>query len=295
MASTYSDSYKLELMETGANANTWGNNTNTNLQTIDAFSAGFLSKSVAGSANVTLTTANADPTAESSNKVIDLNGALTGNIHVFIPAVENNYIVYNNTSGAYTVTIAATGHSSNGVSILQGNYSLLYCDGASNYNVKNIFSTIGNVTANVTGNLTGDVTGNTSGTHTGNVVTNSIKDTGSNNIISSDGAGNLTLGFPTGTQWQAIVSGPTSVETNKGYLVNTAAQAITLTLPGSPSLGNEIFFIDIADNASANNITIARNGSNIAGVAADLTISTDGAAFQLVYTNATYGWVLMNK
>ena len=39
MASTYSDRLKLELMATGANANTWGNNTNTNLETIDAFNA----------------------------------------------------------------------------------------------------------------------------------------------------------------------------------------------------------------------------------------------------------------
>ena len=94
MASTYSDSYKLELQETGANANTWGNNTNTNLETIDAFSAGYISKSVAGSANVTLTTNNADPTAEASNKVIELTGTLTGNIHVFIPAVENYYYIF---------------------------------------------------------------------------------------------------------------------------------------------------------------------------------------------------------
>ena len=111
MASSYSSSLKLELMETGANANTWGNNTNTNLETVDAFTAGFLSKSIAGSANVTLTTNNADPTAEASNKVIDLNGTLTGNVHVFIPAVENNYVVYNNTSGSFTVTVAATGHA----------------------------------------------------------------------------------------------------------------------------------------------------------------------------------------
>jgi len=127
MASTYSNSLKLELMETGANANTWGNNTNTNLQTVDAFSAGYLSKSVAGSANVTLTTANADPTAESSNKVLDLNGTLTGNIHVFLPAVENNYLVYNNTAGAFTVNIAATGET--GVQIDQGKYEWVYCDG----------------------------------------------------------------------------------------------------------------------------------------------------------------------
>jgi hypothetical protein len=127
MASTYSDRLKLELMETGANANTWGNNTNTNLQTVDAFTAGFLSKSVAGSANVTLTTANASATAEASNKVLDLNGTLTGNITVFVPQVENNYLVYNNTSGSFTLDVAAT--DGTGTSISQGGYAWIYCDG----------------------------------------------------------------------------------------------------------------------------------------------------------------------
>jgi len=86
-----------------------------------------LSKSVAGSANVTLTTANADPTAEASNKVLDLSGTLTGNIHVFVPAVENNYLVYNNTAGAFTMNVAATGET--GVAIPQGTHKWVYCDG----------------------------------------------------------------------------------------------------------------------------------------------------------------------
>jgi len=129
MASNYSDSLKLELMATGANANTWGTNTNNNLSTIDAFTAGYLSKSVAGSADVTLTTNNADPSAESSNKVIEFTGALTGDIKVFVPAVENNYIFFNNTSGSHTLTVAPTGHSSNGVAIVQGAHTIQYCTG----------------------------------------------------------------------------------------------------------------------------------------------------------------------
>ena len=127
MASTYSDRLKLELMETGANANTWGNNTNNNLQTVDAFSAGYLSKNVGGSSNVTLTTANASATAESSNKVLEFTGTLTGNITVFVPQVENNYLVYNNTSGSYTLDVAATGGT--GAEISQGGYAWIYCDG----------------------------------------------------------------------------------------------------------------------------------------------------------------------
>jgi len=163
MASTYSDRLKLELMATGANANTWGNNTNTNLQTIDAFNAGFLAKSVAGSANVTLSTANADPTAESSNKVIEFTGTLTGNIYVFVPAVENNYIFFNNTSGAFTLTVAPTGHSANGVVITQGAHTIQYCTGTAivdlfansfgNLSVKNQIKVGDNITLYANGTI----------------------------------------------------------------------------------------------------------------------------------------------
>jgi len=157
MASTYSDRLKLELMETGANANTWGNNTNTNLETLDAFSAGYLSKSVAGSANVTLTSNNADPTAEASNKVIEFTGTLTGDITVFVPAVESNYIFFNNTSGAFTLTVAPTGHGANGSAIVQGAHTVQYCTGDTvvdlfanslgNLSVKNNVNVVGTVNA----------------------------------------------------------------------------------------------------------------------------------------------------
>ena len=136
MASTYSSNFKLEKMATGANANTWGTNTNNNLDVLDAFGAGYLSKSVAGSANITLSTANADPAAESSNKTIELTGALTGDIVVFIPATESQYTFFNNTTGSQTLTIAATGHQANGVVITQGAKTSVYCDGASNFNVE---------------------------------------------------------------------------------------------------------------------------------------------------------------
>ena len=126
MSSTYSDRLKLELMATGANANTWGNNTNTNLQVVDTFTAGYLAKSVAGSANITLTTGNADASAEAANKVIEFTGALTGDIIVFVPAVENNYVFFNNTSGSQTLSIAPTGHTSNAVAVTQGAHTIMY-------------------------------------------------------------------------------------------------------------------------------------------------------------------------
>lgn len=156
MASTYSSRLKLELQGTGENAGTWGDKTNNNLDVLDAFAAGYLSKSVAGSADVTLTTANASATSESSNKVIELTGTLTGNITVFIPAKENNYIFFNNTAGSYSVTIAATGHTANGVAITQGGHAQVYCDGSSDFNVVNLYDSMGSITSSLatfTGNV----------------------------------------------------------------------------------------------------------------------------------------------
>jgi hypothetical protein len=146
MASTYSDRLKLELQGTGENAGTWGDKTNNNLDVVDAFVAGYLSKDVGGSSNVTLTTANASSTAEASNKVIELTGTLTGNITVFIPAKENNYFIYNNTAGSFTVNVAATGHGANSATIAQGAKTLVYC---TSDNVEDIFGDDISVTGNV--------------------------------------------------------------------------------------------------------------------------------------------------
>jgi len=126
MASTFSDRLKLELQASGENAGTWGDKTNNNLEVIDAFVNGYLSKSVAGSSDVTLTTADASATAESSNKVIELTGALTGNIKVLVPAKESNYVIFNNTTGSFTLTVAPTGHTANGVAITQGSHTMIY-------------------------------------------------------------------------------------------------------------------------------------------------------------------------
>jgi len=130
MASTYSSRLKLELMEAGANAGVWGNNTNENLQVIDAAVGGYLAKSVAGSSNVTLTSSNRDPDVESTNeagnKVIEFTGTLSGNIYVFLPAVEKEYIIHNNTTGSHTLHVAPTGHAANGIAITQGTHTVTY-------------------------------------------------------------------------------------------------------------------------------------------------------------------------
>ena len=71
--------------------------------------------------------------------------------------------------------------------------------------------------------------------------------------------------------------------------------AITINLPASPAVGNEVTFIDSGNNLASNNLTIGRNSSNILGSGSDLVVSANGSAFTLVYVNATRGWVYKDK
>lgn len=72
--------------------------------------------------------------------------------------------------------------------------------------------------------------------------------------------------------------------------VNTSSAGLTITLPSAPSKGDTIRFVDVAKTFDTNNLTINRNGQLIQGDAANMTVNVEGAAFDLIYYNSTYGW-----
>ena len=49
-------------------------------------------------------------------------------------------------------------------------------------------------------------------------------------------------------------------------------------------------FFDVAKTFDSNNLTVSRNGQPIQGDNANLTVNSEGAAFELCYYNSTYGW-----
>ena len=262
MASTYSDRLKLELMATGANANTWGTNTNNNLEVLDAFAAGYLSKSVAGSSNITLTTANASDTAESSNKVIELTGALTGDIVVFIPAVESEYLFFNNTTGSQTLTIAATGHTANGALVTQGAYSRVYCDGSSNFNVEVSTSLLGTTTFKDTVTAGG-----------GNII---LRTNGAVSATTFTGSGaNLTgiEAFPSGTKqlfFQA--SAPTGWTQDTAAALGNAAIRVVVGSGGGTG-GSDTFQTTFGSSRTLTTGAIPVTGT-VSGTVGGHTLST---------------------
>jgi hypothetical protein len=75
------------------------------------------------------------------------------------------------------------------------------------------------------------------------------------------------------------------------YFVDTTA-ARTLTLPASPSVGNEIQVFDASGTAGTYNITINSNSGKINGSVQDAILDVNGVATSLIYTGSTYGWRL---
>jgi hypothetical protein len=76
------------------------------------------------------------------------------------------------------------------------------------------------------------------------------------------------------------------------YPCNTTSAAFTVTLPASPTAGNQVQIIDYAGTFATNNVTLGRNGLNITGAASNYLLQTNREAIILTYIDATQGWVV---
>jgi hypothetical protein len=92
----------------------------------------------------------------------------------------------------------------------------------------------------------------------------------------------------------SIVDSNTTASSGGYYFVDTSGGAVTLTLPTTALLGDTIRIIDMSGTFDTNNLTVARNSHKIQRDAADLTVDTEGAAFDLIYSNSTNGWLLFS-
>ena len=330
MASSYSTDLKLELMVTGENAGTWGDITNTNLNLLQQAIGGYQEVSIAGGAQTTTLVMSNAALSNARNAVIKLIGAITGNQIVTVPdGIEKTYIIYNGTTGAFTVQIKTASGTGATFATTDKGFKSVFADGTN----------IVDVPLGVPGGSTTQVQFNSSGSFGGsaNFVwdgTNLVLDsegairlgdnTGSgyvglkapatisgdtpytlvlptatgtaNQVLQTDGSGNLSFATVSGgAAWQAVVTSSLTVVAKSGYFVNTSAAAITTTLPASATIGDFISFIDYNATFDTNNLTVARNGHKIQGDASDLTVATERAGFTLVYVDATQGWLLQNN
>jgi len=282
MASTYSSDLKLELMATGEKSGLWGDITNTNLTILQQAIAGYEEVSIAGGVQTTALTFSNGVTSNGKNAVIKFTGTITGNQTVTIPdGIEKVYVIENGTTGAFTVQVKTASGSGVTFAAADKGQKFLYSNGTDIIDIA-LASPPGGSDKQIQFNDNGSFGGITMGT--------------AGQVLSTDGTtASFTDPAAGGASWQAVQTGNFNANVGEGYFVNTSAGAITATLPGSPVLGDFISFIDYAGTFDTNNLTVARNGKNIQGTAADLTVATERAGFTLVYVDTTQGWLLQNN
>jgi hypothetical protein len=134
----------------------------------------------------------------------------------------------------------------------------------------------------------------------GNIVLDGLTfpnaDGSADTFLKTNGSGTLSFAAVSGgTSWQAVKTGDFTAVAGEGYFINTTSGTITMTLPSSPTIGDEVAFVDYAGTFDSNTMTVGRNSEKINGATADLTVSVERAANTLVYTDGTQGWLLKNK
>src|SRR6056300_2004112 len=122
-----------------------------------------------------------------------------------------------------------------------------------------------------------------------------LGDSGDNFIIPS-GATLTNNGSASGfasIAWQsAIKTASFTAVAGEGYWVNTTSGAITITLPASASVGDQIIFTDYARTWGTNSVTLNRNGLNYQGYTSpNPEYNTNGQSVNIVYSGATQGWI----
>lgn len=139
MASTYTDSLRLELMATGEKSETWGTVANTAVFELleDALVA---ETSINTTGGTTTLTTNNGAVDQARAIFLDISGTLVSNATITAPAKPKLYVVRNGTSGAFTVTIEPSGGT--GITVTQGETALLYLDGTNTIGIGNESFTI---------------------------------------------------------------------------------------------------------------------------------------------------------
>ena len=313
MASTYSQ-LKIELIGTGDQAGTWGATTNVNLGTA-------IEEAITGSANVTfassnvalaLTDTNAAQTAR--NLRLNLVGTIAAQQHLFVPAIEKQYLVSNTLT--FPVVIANgsnSGATGTTFTLPAGRSSLVFNDGTNINDVVTFVTSLGNVslsnvtinggTANgvtqsnvsiISGNING-VTSNASTFSNATMSTVTINGGTSNGVTFS----NATINTSTANnpQINAYTEGITLGYTNTGnaYTINIATSTIvtanltancTFTMPSNTAGKSFILFL----KTGAGNYTGTFTGVKFVGNTAPTITTTANRMDILTFTADGQNW-----
>ena len=224
------------------------------------------------------TLSDADMTADNAKAlVITCAQILTGNLTIVVPSRKRFYIVYNNTTGAFTLTVkAATG---NGVTVKQGRFQLVWWDGT---NMQAISRLSGLTTA--TEIATSIFTATMSGPYAAGSIINSLLATGAvkkTNLFGATGGPGVIRYTTTGAgnPWADLIRGTA----RQALLMSTAAQP-------KPSWGT----LPFTRIATSTGIALAAGGSAVSythgltGIAAKRDIKSIWVWLECLSTEGGY-------
>lgn len=135
----------------------------------------------------------------------------------------------------------------------------------------------------------------------GSVVFMSLTAGGVDAILQSIDAALQAIEAEAAARQAAVTELAVSARTVDAVLISTATQAekgkcyvltasLTLTLPASPAAGD---VVRVVNQSSTRTAVVARNGRPIMGLAEDMVIDALNASVELMYADATRGWVLI--
>jgi hypothetical protein len=78
---------------------------------------------------------------------------------------------------------------------------------------------------------------------------------------------------------------------NTGYFCNTTSAGFTVTLPATPSAGDQVQLVDYAGTFDTNALTINGNGEDIEGSANNFQLVGEREGIILTYIDSTQGWI----
>ncbi|KEZ78306.1 hypothetical protein [Salinisphaera hydrothermalis] len=122
---SFSELLRLNLQDTGSDENVWGQVLNKQMQLLEAAVAG--TAQIVLSANDYTLSTNDGSDDEARSAVLDLQGNPSENLNVIVPAVSKVFLVRNNTTGQYEVTVRT--QLGTGVKVPRGEARWVYCDG----------------------------------------------------------------------------------------------------------------------------------------------------------------------
>jgi len=108
------------------------------------------------------------------------------------------------------------------------------------------------------------------------------------NVLTSNGTTWVSSVASSGGLVYSYTTTPVTATNNQGILADTSGGSFTVTLPATPSVGNQVIIADAGSFWGTNNLTVGRNGSTIGGLAQDLVCDLSGVSVQFVYDGTTW-------